>query len=316
MKTYFSLAKSKLKVNNENISIETVANYTKFTFYDSEKFKLAEGAKDFISEIYSFYTRNNLERHSKIRELSFNFGKFLSNDVLVYMNKIPHSEKKEIISGINNLSKKYTDIKLSNKFSQFTMAVKKLSKQYVAENQYSSIIPTMKSLYLNTLAREEYLYSPPRNQACRESYLGFIRAIRSNTLTTAKVIVNGEEKRFFFKSGAGVLENPFITKQDVMQLNKSARSLNVGYNPIAFDPETLSLYEVTTKGKKHYAKELKPSNNLLPKDKKAVQELLKKELRNHLDNIYAKKNVSGKVVVPGIKRMKNIKKRMSKPKPR
>jgi len=117
------------------------------------------------------------------------------------------------------------------------------------------------------------------------------------------------------KSSAGVAENPQISKQDIRHLKDKIRTLNNGHNPLAIDPDTFELYEITTKSGKHYAQKSTPVNDLVPKDKEAVKKLLRTELKGHLDKIYAKRDNVGKILVPGIERMKKIHKRMSRKRP-
>jgi hypothetical protein len=317
MKTEFIFSRKNVpEKEKENIVIKQKADRAEFYFFNKEKYELALTSKDFISDFYEFLmSRKEVLGSLKIRGQFLDFEKIFSNEVLDYVNNMHYIERKEIIKSLNKLSQKYNGLELANKLSLFLVNLKKLSKQYKIEGKHTPIQRIIKTLESGRLIREEYLLSPPRNQSCKESYLGFLRAIRANTLTTAKVTVDGKEKRMFMKSSAGVAENPHISKQDIRHLKDKIRTLNNGHNPLAIDPDTFELYEITTKSGKHYAQKSTPVNDLVPKDKEAVKKLLRTELKGHLDKIYAKRDNVGKILVPGIERMKKIHKRMSRKRP-
>jgi len=313
MKTEFIFSRKEVpEEHKEDIVIKHKSNTIEFQFFDKEKYELALTSKDFISDFYDFLiSRKEIIGSLKIRRQPLDFGRLFTNDVLSYINNMHYLERKEIIYSLKALSQKYKGLELSNKISLFILNLKKFSKQYVVEGKHAPIKRVIKTLDGDRLLREEYLLSPPKNQACKETYLGFIRAIRANTLTTAKVIVDGKEKRMFMKSSAGVAEKPIISKQDIKHLGEEFRVLDNGHNPLAIDPETFELYEITTKAGKHYGQKSTPENDLTPKDKEMVKGLLKKELKEHLDRIYAKRDISGKIITPGIERMKKTHKRMT-----
>ena len=300
----------------DNLSITQASSKTIFYFTNKDRYEHAQKSKDFISDFYEFYiSRKDIVGLIKIRNNSIDFGELLNKDVLNYLNQTSYFEKKEIIKALNNLAKKYSGLELANKLSLFLITLKNISKKYAHEKKHESLLNTIKTLEKGRLLKEQFISASTKesrkSQACRETYLGFIRAIRSNTLTTAKVIVNGKEIRMFIKSPAGIPNMPIITKSDIKQLKKETRILTAGYNQLGIDPRTFEIYKITTRSGKHYGEIAKPDNDLTPREKTVVKELLKKELNEHLDRIYAKRETSGKILVPGIKRMKKTYKRMA-----
>lgn len=311
MKTEFILSRKSSKTENkEAIEIIETPQKTTFKFFDQEKYDLALKSKDFICDLYEFLvSRPAVSNQIRIRGERLDFGKLFKKETLVYLNKIHYLEKKEIISSLYDLSRSHQNLDLANRLSLFIINLNKLSKLYKQDGIYYPITRTLADIKKGRLLIERFISF--KTQACKESYLGFIRAIRSNTLTTAKIIVNGKETRMFVKSPVGNLDFPTITKKEISQLKKETRSLDNGYNQLAIDPITFELYEVYTAAGKHYGEIAKGGTDLMPKEKKLVINLLKKELKGHLDNIYAKRDATGKIVNPGIQRMKETHRRMA-----
>jgi hypothetical protein len=308
MNVEFVLAKSKPLNKKELITIKTTSEKIVFCFYNKDTYNLALKSKDFIFSLYAFVeSQKDIKHLIKIRSMSLNYGRLFDNFLLEYFSKIPYSEKQEIIASLRRLSRKYSGLELANKLSLFLLNLKNLSKKYNLERQYISPIETLKTLERGRLLREKFILTT--TQACKETYLGFIRAIKSNTLTTAKIIINGKEQRVFIKSPVGVSKDYAIKTSEITHLKEDTRSLLNGFNQLAMDPKTFKLYEITTIDGKLHGTPTLPLNDLMPKEKRLVKELLEKQLKEHLNNLYAKRNKEGKVIVPGIKRMKETHKR-------
>lgn len=301
------------KLKTKSIKIQEKNNVRTIIFHDQTQFQLAKKSKDFLEDFFDFYGSNRLEKHRiMFGGKQFQATVFFDTALLNYLNNYSYTEKKEIINSLVRLSGKYSEIELANKFSVFLINLKKLSKAYAKDGLHKSIFPALRSLYSNTIPREPHIME--FNRACKETYAGFIRAIRSGTITTDKVIVNGKEIRMFFKSLAGSTGTDILTKRE----NKALRSkdeidLMQGYKELAIDPKTLEIYAIRTKGRIHFGTpaEKLPGHWLSQKNEKHLKELVKTELESHLNKVYAKKNAKGKIEVPGIQRMKETHRRMS-----
>ena len=280
-------------------------------FHNREQLGLAKKSINFLEDFFDFYDSSRLDKtRIKFGGKKFNIDDFFDSALLDYLNYCSHTEKKEIIDSLIKLSSKYSEIELANKFSLFLINLKKLSKSFAKDGLHKSIIPTLKSLYSNTIPREPHVME--FNKKCKETYSGFIRAIKSGTLTTDKVVVDGKERRMFFKSLVGSTETDVFTKRENKALRSKEIDLNEGHLELALDPNTLEIYAIRTKDGIHFGT---PAEHLighwLPKDKeKFMKEIVKTELEKHLNEVYAKRK-NGKIITPGIKRMKETYKRMS-----
>ena len=71
----------------------------------------------------------------------------------------------------------------------------------------------------------------PRGKAnpekCITSYIGFMRALKEDTLYTAKLNIDGKLKRVFIKTPVG---------------SSKSQDLDYGFSRLAIDPETLNIY--------------------------------------------------------------------------
>lgn len=310
------LYKKKIKIRPDSpiLNIKNSKSKTLFIFSDREGFNFANNSKDFLNDFYNLINSREEFKNTKLRNAELSLERLFSKEVLGYISKTPYQERQNIISSLQSLSQTHSGAVLSNKASQFMVSLKRLSRQYNIEGVHTPLTNTLKTLHKDTLLRETYIHTPIENQACKESYLGFIRAIRAGTLTTAKVMIDGKETRVFIKSAAGTAIDPNISKSAITHLKNKTRDLNVGYNTLAIDPHTLKFYTITTKGKKHYAEKATQITDLRKKDRVKIESLLKTELKNHLNQVYAKRNEKGEIVVPGIRRMKELHERMKTPK--
>ncbi len=321
MKTEFKYSPSlSLRKIIQEINITENHNTRTITFYNKKQLELAKKSKVFIEDFFDFYYSSRIDRSRiKIFGDEFKVQRFFDRPLLEYLSYCSHSEKKEIVSSLVKLSGKYSEIELANKFSLFLINLKKLSKSFIKDGLHKSVMPTLKSLHSDTLPREPHVIE--FNKKCKETYSGFIRAIRSGTITTAKVVVDGKERRLFFKSQVGLPKTDILTKQENNTLKSHEISLNQGYLELAIDPVTLEIFAINTKNGVHFGEPAeKIIRNWMPKKEEALmRELVKTELEAHLNRVYAKREYSkgkkpigkGKVVVPGIKRMKETYRRMS-----
>lgn len=295
----------------QKIKIVEKNNTRTITFHNREQLELAKKSIDFLEDFFDFYNSSRIDKSRiKFGGKEFKPSVFFDTTLLEYLSVCSHTEKKEITNYFVKLSGKYSEIELANKFSLFLINLKKLSKSFAKEGLHKSVMPTLKSLYSNTIPREPHVID--FNKKCKETYSGFIRAIRSGTITTAKVVVDGKERRMFFKSLVGSTETDVFTKRENKALRSKEIDLNEGHLELALDPTTLDIYAIRTKGGIHFGT---PAEALvghwLPKDKEVfMKELVKTELEKHLNNVYAKRK-NGKVIAPGIQRMKETHRRMS-----
>lgn len=309
------------RVSPQTINIIEKNNKRTIIFYNEEQQKLAKKSIVFLEDFFDFYHSSRIDRSKiKIFGKKFNIRGFFDIPLLKYLSQCPHPEKKEIVSSLVRLSDKYSNIELANKFSVFLINLKKLSKSYASDKLHRSVIPTLKSLHTNTIPREPHIIE--FNKKCNETYDGFVRAIRSGTITTAKVTMpDGTVRRMFFKSQVGSPENNILTKRENKELRSQKMNLGKGYLELAIDPLTLEIYAIKTKNGIHFGTPAEIEKPFwMSKDKERfLKKLVKTELERHLDEVYAKRKLmkgkktkgKGKVVVPGIKRMKETYRRMS-----
>lgn len=295
----------------QKIKIVEKNNIRTITFHNKEQLEFAKKSKDFLEDFLDFYGSSRIDKSRiKFGGKEFRPNVFFDTVLLEYLSNCAYTEKKEIINSLVKLSGKYSEIELANKFSLFLINLKKLSKSYAKDGLHKSIMPTLRSLYNNTIPREPHVIK--FNKKCKETYSGFIRAIRSGTITTDKVVVDGKERRMFFKSLVGSTETDVFTKRENKSLKSKEIDLNEGHLELALDPITLDIYAIRTKDRIHFGTPAeKLLGNWMPKDKEQfMKELVKTELEKHLNKVYAKRK-NGKVIVPGIQRMKETHRRMS-----
>lgn len=289
------------------------------TFHNKPQFELAKKSKIFLEDFFNLYNSSNFNRlRIEISGKKFEVNRFFNEPVLEYLSYYSYPEKKEIIRYLSNISNKYSKAELANKFSLFLVNMKKLSNSFAKDKLHQSIMPTLKALHKNTIPRAPHVKI--QEFKCQESYAGFIRAIRSGTLTTAKVMVDGKERRMFFKSGAGTAESSILTKRENKSLGREKVFINEGFVSLAIDPTTLDIYAIRTEKGIHYGKPAvtrKKSQWITPEREQFMRKLVKSELTNYLNETYAKRTKRGRIIEPGIKRMKGIHRRMStRPKPK
>lgn len=295
----------------QEIKVKQEHNKRIIIFRNKDQLEFAKKSTDFLEDFFDLYGSSRIDRTRIIfGGTEFKVSSFFDTSVLEYLSNYSYTEKKEIIDSLIKLSGKYSEIELANKFSVFLINLKKLSKSFAKDRLFKSIMPTIKSLYSNTIPREPHVIK--FNNTCKETYSGFIRAIRSGTLTTEKVVVNGKERRMFFKSLAGSTETDILTKRENKSLRSKEIDLKEGYLELAIDPTTLEIYAIKTKDGIHFGT---PAEKLtgywLSKNKeKQMKELLRTELERYLNMVYAKKE-KGKITIPGIRRMKETHRRMA-----
>lgn len=149
-------------------------------------------------------------------------------------------------------------LKYLDSFSKKEIEVLKTIIKSKESNRITLVLETISYFYrfkknnpkqlLNEIARIEkgylpkFTYSDKTYKFCEETYFGFLRALRTNTLYTTKVEIHGKLKRVFIKSPIGKL-----SKQDI------------GYHRLMIDPETFRVYTFRTDDKgKIISESIKP----------------------------------------------------------
>lgn len=123
------------------------------------------------------------------------------------------------------------------------------------------------------------------SRGCINTYIGFMRALKSGTLYTAKIKINGKLKRVFIKTPIGSTNN---------------FNLVAGFYRVAIDPETMDVYSLQNKknGKidesgitklysvEHLEEDCNAENNIISEFAKNNYSKFRKELLERIDAIY------------------------------
>jgi len=121
---------------------------------------------------------------------------------------------------------------------------------------------------------------------CPSTYLGFMRALKSGTLYTAKIKINGKLKRVFIKTPIG---------------QEEVDNFHAGFNKLLIDPETMDVYYFTMdeKGKIKDDSLVKMySEKLLNKNRDKIDPFVKsfydfkKELLKYVDKVYGLERIA------------------------
>ncbi|MFA5746085.1 MAG: hypothetical protein WCX82_02005 [archaeon] len=148
------------------------------------------------------------------------------------------SIKKYLLTISPNYSKKFYSIVKEFNANQLAVLLETIRSFRKQERPANQLIREIKDIHKGIFPRH-ISYKTEYTSGCLETYSGFIRALNSGTLYTAKVKINGELKRVFIKTPIGhVYKNS---------------SNNQGFLSFAIDPETMNVYSYrfNEKGKIH-----------------------------------------------------------------
>lgn len=133
-----------------------------------------------------------------------------------YLRTIPNTERIVIYNAVKEFN--------ANQLSVFLETIQNFRK---SEKPAKQLIVEIKNIKKGLFPK--YLnYKTTYTSGCLETYTGFIRALNSGTLYTAKVKVDGKLKRVFIKTPIG-------------HVNVN-HSNNQGFLSFAIDPETMNVY--------------------------------------------------------------------------
>jgi hypothetical protein len=145
---------------------------------------------------------------------------------------ISSDERKKIIELLNDFIRKKELSKLQLFFD--------LIKYY---KRIAGLTPThllLETKRINDGLINSKIFSNTREDICDQTYNGFLRALKNNTVYFVPVVINGEKKIFLGKTGAGdQIQNAMVWSKTRKQLfNQSL----FGFNTLLLDPLTLDVY--------------------------------------------------------------------------
>jgi hypothetical protein len=296
------------KVNSVNITI-----YNDEQLYNKIKYLEADFISPLLTKIYSlkdqlFFGKlrnvyiydersanidSNLKEIDGIEKARYNLNSFFENlEIYDFLNNIPRIERQKTIEIIN----KYN----ANELLHFLQTIKANSKITNKRKLYNIAIDIKNHKFIKTVDISKQLKPEFKPEiVCQQTYGGFLRALKTNTLIHITAEINGRPKALFVKTQIGEL--PFLK-----QYSKDPLLLG-GYNVLAIDPENLNVYSFKTlkSGKidhesikqvmdyKNLENYLKHDRKYLAQEARTLAKKFQKELYRKLDKMYHKAKIPG-----------------------
>jgi len=251
----------------------------------------------FFAKLRSVYAQDKPDENNElpgIEEAKYKLEYFFENPrVYEYLSKISMIERQKIISKIS----KYNPTELL-KFLQITIANANIKNPRKLSTLVEEI-PKKKLLKTIHVSR-----SISEKDVCQQTYGGFLRALKTNTLYHITAEINGRPKALFVKTPIGELPQNNQYSNDPLLLG--------GYNTLAIDAENLNVYSFKTNelGKldqsslklvmdyKNLESYLKEERRFLAPKVRELAKRFQKELHEFLDRRYHRNNI------PGVQRIK------------
>jgi len=178
--------------------------------------KAKEYVPNFFEPLLNLYEKINPKYRGTPVEFnylvgSYNIHKFLAEATI----------KKERTFVLNEIKNKKID---SNQFEFFMYSLKKIAEIYSIGNEKKI---TLNKHYLNIKhgLLNKHFSNSPMYFSCGSTDVGFFGSLKDGKVFTAKVKINGENRRVFIKTPI---------------------QHNLGYNPLFIDPKTLDVYAFKT----------------------------------------------------------------------
>jgi hypothetical protein len=312
--------KSKSKNNLEFLENKTErVNSAIITVYNNEELynKLKYLERDFIlpllTKIYSFenplffsklkhiYSSDertinkdpNLEIEGT-EKAKYKLDKFFeSSKIYDYLNKATRIDRQKTIEII-----KYFN---ANELLNFLQTIR-VNSEITTSRKITNIANDIKNhkFIKTTVDSSQKIYDKPQIEiVCQQTYGGFLRALKTNTLYHITAEIDGRPKALFVKTQIGELPSLKQYSREVLVLG--------GYNVLAIDPETLNVYSFRTLNNgrvdskslklvmdyKNIESYLKIDRKYLAQEAKKLAQEFKKELHRKLDKMYRKENIPG-----------------------
>lgn len=153
------------------------------------------------------------------KELRYGIGydEYLDRDIALAqpgLSKLGIKEQEKIVNIIETFNK-----------NQLSSLMANIRFNLEHHRDFSSLLRDTRSIQ-----KGRFLEKPigkERPNKCIETYIGFMRALKEDTLYTAKLKIGGKLKRVFIKTPIGGSKTP---------------ELNYGFSRLAIDPETMNVY--------------------------------------------------------------------------
>ncbi|HNW05707.1 MAG TPA: hypothetical protein PK655_03415 [archaeon] len=225
--------------------------------------------------VYNFLKRRFNENESELKYGVFP-DKYFNQDIdsaKSKLSKIGIKEQEEIVRIVEKFSANQLSAVLEN--IRFNLA---------HQREFNSLLRDTRDIQKGRFLKK------PRGKAnpekCITSYIGFMRALKEDTLYTAKLNIDGKLKRVFIKTPVG---------------SSKSQDLDYGFSRLAIDPETLNIYSFInqkdgkinkTKVRKVYSKidldreALEYPNDIFVNMAKENYVNFRKVLLNKLDAVY------------------------------
>ncbi|MFA5746293.1 MAG: hypothetical protein WC932_05575 [archaeon] len=217
---------------------------------------------------------------------------FENKNIYEYLYSLPTPKRQVLLQHVKNYN--------INQLLQFLQRLKIQGKNKSAHNLITDVINISNNSFLKTIHVEKPI---ALDNVCQQTYGGFLRALKTNTLQHITAEIDGQPKALFVKTGIGDLPKNKQYSNDPLLLG--------GYSTLAIDAENLNVYSFKTneQGKldnnslklvmdyKNLAKYLKEERKyLIPKIKELAKEF-QKELIHKLDKKYHRGNIPGTQII-------------------
>jgi hypothetical protein len=130
------------------------------------------------------------------------------------LSKIDLKEQKEIVKIIENFN-----------INQLSSVLENIRYNLEHQREFNNLLRDTRDIQKGRFLKRPRARVNP--DTCINTYIGFMRALKENTLYTAKLKIDGKLKRVFIKSIIG---------------NSKDLYLDSGFSRLAIDPETLNVY--------------------------------------------------------------------------
>lgn len=166
--------------------------------------------------VYNFLRRR---LGGKKKELRYGIGydEYLDRDIALAqpgLSKLEIKEQEKIVNIIETFNK-----------NQLSSVMENIRFNLKYNRDFSSLLRDTRDIQKGRFLKKPI--GKERPNKCIETYIGFMRALKEDTLYTTKLKIGGRLKRVFIKTPIGGSKTP---------------ELNFGFSRLAIDPETLNVY--------------------------------------------------------------------------
>lgn len=294
------------KTGNINSVILTV--YNNEELYKKIKYLEADFVLPLLKKIYSLkndlffsklahiyvYDRQEDITYGDIEKARYSLSTIFENQNLYeYLNKATRIERQKTIEIIKKFN--------ANELLNFLQTLK-VNSNITTPRKIANIALDIKNhKFIKTTVDSsiKHYEKPKLEMVCQQTYGGFLRALKTNTLYHITAEIDGRPKALFVKTQIGEL--PLLKQYSTDPL------LLGGYNVLAIDVETLNVYAFKTlkNGRvdnatlelvmnyKEIEKYLKKERMHLANDARKLAKTFQKEIYSKLDKMYHKDQIPG-----------------------